>query len=41
MKLNTGYVYNHKRKVGIDFVGYGLNSLGIRGHKRDQKTFFS
>ena len=26
-------VYDHKRKVGIDFVSFGPNSLGIRGQK--------
>ena len=26
-------VYEHKRKVGIDFGSFGPNSLGIRGQK--------
>ena len=26
-------VYDHKRKVGIDFGCFGPNSLGIRGQK--------
>ena len=29
-------VYDHKRKVGIDFVSFGPNSLGIRGQKGAQ-----
>ena len=29
-------VYDHKKKVGIDFGSFGPNSLGIRGQKRAQ-----
>ena len=29
-------VYDHKRKVGIDFGSFGPNSLGIRGKKKGQ-----
>ena len=29
-------VYDLKRKVGIDFGGFGSNSLGIKGQKRAQ-----
>ena len=29
-------VYDHKRKVGIDFGSFGPNSLGIRGQKGAQ-----
>ena len=31
-------VYNHKRKVGIDFWGYGPDSLGIEGQKGAQRS---
>ena len=29
-------VYDHKRKVGIDFGSWGLNNLGIKGQKGAQ-----
>ena len=32
-------VYDHKRKVGIDFESFGPNSLGIRGQKGPQLNF--
>jgi len=32
-------VYDHKRKVGIDFGSFGPNSLGIRGPKGPKLNF--
>ena len=33
-------VYDHKRKVGINFGSFGPNSLGIRGPKIESLWFF-
>ena len=33
-------VYDHKKKVGFDFGGYGPNSLGIRVKKRALISIF-
>ena len=33
-------VYDHKRKVDIDFGSLGPNSLGIRGQKGTQISIF-
>ena len=33
-------VHNHKRKVGIDFGGYGPNSCGIKDQKEAKKGSF-
>ena len=32
-------VYDHKRKVGIDFGSFGPNSLGIRDQKGPKLNF--
>ena len=29
-------IYDHKKKVGIDFRSFSANSLGIKGQKRAQ-----
>ena len=32
-------VYDHKKKVGIDFGSFGHNSLGIKGPKGPDLNF--